>query len=519
MSPLNEDVVLGEVTYVLNDGPASHTTKHETKIPVLHKCYLLFISIVISSLTAAVPFLIDAANAFQSQNLYIGMMLTKGEFPYSNIFTTQGLLYFGLIALSYHLGTTLWLVLVHIFCYYLSGVYLYKLVNYFTKEQTVALAMATLYYILSAILGMGGLYAMQFATPFVLISTWFLTKYFAGVVQDEAFVLFGFLGAFSMLLEPKALVFWVLACVTISIYNIVKKHIARGFYQLLGTIFGMNLVFYTAGYFILSAQILNPYLTQAVAYPFKHLMIGQFSGLTQMILPLLLAIGFGLLTGLFDLAYQSRSDEDAVIKWFLFAVSFVYLATAILMPDFQLYHLLPLLPFTLVLLAIPLARHYEAGLANISHRRRRGKNGPRRVFFLYFSKHFYMPLLLMLLAVGWFVYDRTQVININQERFHIGAYFKKKLTKDQAIYVWDDSAKIYLESRAKSASQFPTPTLNVDTIEHQKLLEDELLENKAVYIIVNKKQTLPKSIKTILRTKYKPYHAIRTKGFTIYKQK
>lgn len=115
MTQLNNELIRKETIQLANDGPTVHTTKYETKVPTLHKSYLLFFSLIISALTIAVPFFTDAANSLQSQNLYIGMMLTKGQIPYSDVFTTGGLLYFVVIALSYYLGTTLWLVLFRLF--------------------------------------------------------------------------------------------------------------------------------------------------------------------------------------------------------------------------------------------------------------------------------------------------------------------------------------------------------------------------------------------------------------------
>lgn len=135
----------------------------------------------------------------------------------------------------------------------------------------MALTFSISYYLLSVSLGFGGLYPTQLAMPFILISAWFLTKYFACLVKDEAFILFGFVGALAMLIDPSTLIFWSFACVTVFSYNISQKHLARGFYQLLASIFGMILVFYTAGYFILNLQVLNPYLSQTMIYPFTFL--------------------------------------------------------------------------------------------------------------------------------------------------------------------------------------------------------------------------------------------------------
>ncbi|MDV5973368.1 DUF2079 domain-containing protein [Streptococcus canis] len=519
MTQLNEEFIRKETIELVNDGPTVHTTTYETKVPTLHKCYLLFFSIMISGLTIVVPFLTDAGNSLQSQNLYIGMMLTKGQIPYSDVFTTGGLLYFAFIALSYYLGTTFWLVFVQAFCFYLSGIYLYKLLNYFTRFQKVALAFSIGYYLLSASLGFGGLYAIQLAMPFVLVSAWFLTKYFADLVKDEAFILFGFMGALAMLIEPRTLIFWGLACIAVFSYNISQKHLARGFYQLLAAIFGMLLVFYTAGYFILNLQILNPYLTQAVAYQFTFFKVGDLSLPIGVGIQVLLALGLGLLTGVFNFINHLKTASDLIIKWLFVVLILGYLIVAALSQDYHSYHLLVVLPFGLLLTSIPIAYQYEMGLRQHSHRRHRGKNGTRRVISLYLKKHFYLPVLIVLAAVVCSTYRFINNIPVNHERNRIASYLRQTLAGDEPIYVWDESSKIYLDTKAKSVSQFSSPNVNTKKISHQRTLEDELLENKAVYIVVNENQKVPKTIRKVLATNYKVDRKIDAKGFVLYQKK
>ena len=135
------------------------------------------------------------------------------------MFATGGFLYYAVIALAYYLGSTLWLVPIQIVTFYLSGIYFYKLVNYFTNSQRVAVAFSGAFYLLNVALGFGGLYPIQFAMPFVMVSLWFLTKYFADIIKDEAFILYGFAGAAAMLLEPRTLVFWALSFLTFPFFS------------------------------------------------------------------------------------------------------------------------------------------------------------------------------------------------------------------------------------------------------------------------------------------------------------
>ncbi|HER4291388.1 TPA: DUF2079 domain-containing protein, partial [Streptococcus pyogenes] len=96
---------------------------------------------------------------------------------------------------------------------------------------------------------------------------------------------------------------------------------------------------------------------------------------------------------------------------------------------------------------------------------------------------------------------------------------EQKLNKTQSIYVWDDTSKIYLDSKAKSVSQFSSPDINTQKESHRKILEDELLENKAAYIVVNRYKNLPKIIQKVLSTNYKVDKQITTKSFIVYQKK
>ena len=111
----------------------------KTKVPLVHKFHIAFFSILTACLTVALPFFSDLANSLQSQNIYTGMMMTSGQLPFSDIFATGGFLYYVLIAIGYYLGTSLWLVLVTFLATYVSGIYLYKIFNYFKLQVTINL--------------------------------------------------------------------------------------------------------------------------------------------------------------------------------------------------------------------------------------------------------------------------------------------------------------------------------------------------------------------------------------------
>ncbi|WP_230937555.1 hypothetical protein [Streptococcus gallolyticus] len=69
---------------------------------------------------------------------------------------------------------------------YLSGIYFYKLVNYFTSSQRVAVAFSGIFYLLNIALGFGGLYPIQFAMPFVIGIFVVPNKIFCGYYQRRS---------------------------------------------------------------------------------------------------------------------------------------------------------------------------------------------------------------------------------------------------------------------------------------------------------------------------------------------
>ncbi|MGT2887898.1 DUF2079 domain-containing protein [Streptococcus didelphis] len=520
MSQTNTEVVSRYKVQQIDDEPTVHTTKYETRVPHLNKIHILILSLITSFFSVANPLFLDAANGLQSQNLYIGMMLTKGQIPYSDVFTSGGMVYFFLIALSFYLGTSWWLVLIEGICFYLSGLYFYKLINYFTGHQKVASAFSLLFYLMILIIGFGGLYPLQFVLPFVLISLWFLTKYFANLVKDEAFVLFGFAGALSMLVEPRTLIFWALAIVAIIVFNIKERHFARGGYQLLAAIFGMLLVFYTAGYFVLNLQILGPYLSQAVSYQFSYFRVGDLPLIVSFLVQLAFVFGLGLLTGMVNYFKNHRETSDHFIKWLLSALICIYAVLAIFSQDYATSVLLYVLPFGLVLTSIPIGKEYDRRLQTNSHRRGvKHSKGTWSIVKIYFAKHCYLPLIVLIVSLV--MSGRTYLANHNlhQSRHQVASYLAKNVKNSQQIYVWDTSSQIYLESQKKVASQIASPSVNFKKNSHKKILEDELLQDQADFIVLNTTQKLPDRIKKIIRKKYKPVRSIDVSSFRIYRKK
>ncbi|EHJ57201.1 hypothetical protein HMPREF9318_00937 [Streptococcus urinalis FB127-CNA-2] len=519
MNPTVENHLQDNSKIVYQEGPKPHTNKYETRVPRLHQIYLLFFSIVISLISLALPSLQNFANSFQSNQLAIGLLITKGQLPYTDLFATGGILYYALIGLSYLLGNTLSLILIQFIAFFISGIYFYKIINYFTLHQKFALVYTILLYLFQFTLGFGGMYPIQFSLPFLMISLWFLVKYFAGIVKDEAFILYGFAGSAAMLIEPRTLIYWGLSLIAIAIFNIKEKHFARGFYQILCIILGTILVFYTAGYFILNLQLLFPYIAQAIVYPFTYFANGKEDLLMTLIYQLALLMVTGQLTGILTFKTILREAKDNAIKWLLFILVIVYSVLVMITRDYHVYHLLTVLPFGLILTAIYLNERFNIAKRKSTHRRLRVRGEQNKITVQFFKSHFYLPIIIMIGALAFPIIQTIQHQSVNQERKIVSNYLQSKAKSSETLYAWDDSSIIHIKTGLKGDSQFLSPLVYTSKKSHLKLLEDELLQHTAKYIVVNKSLEMSSTLKKDIKKHYKTVKLSQLDHLEIYIKK
>lgn len=492
--------------------------KTNISLPCKHKAHILILSLILSACSISVPYFTDFSNNIQSQNLYIAKMFANGSLPYSDFFATGGFFYYFLISLAFRLGSTLWLIPIQFLTYYLSGSYLYKVVMHMTNKKEIATLISIIFFIINGTLGFGGLYPIQFAMPFVLGAIFFLTRYFAGHSRDEAFILYGFAGAAGALFEARTLIFWVLSLVTIFIYNLVNKHFARGFYQVLCIIFGNILVLYLCLYFILNLQITSDYINQVLVYNFTQLAVEKNNFLLTLAYQSFAVIGSGLLIGVVTTGNHLLGDaKDKSIKWVLI-LSFIFtLVYSLFSQSFGLYSILTIVPYGLVLTALSLDDAIKKRAERISHRRRNGNQiRTLKVFGIFLSRNYFLPIVVFAFAFAipiiMFLFD----LGNNAERSSVANYLAKNTKKDETIYVYDSSAKIYLKSNRKSASPFVLPDLNTAKSSHQKALLDTLVQDSAQYLVVQQDTQLPSEFKSTLSKNYKKAPVKGVERYTIY---
>ena len=502
------------------DDSNSSQTEKKTKIsiPRKHKGHILILSLILSIFSISVPCFTDFANNIQSQNLYIAKMFANGSLPYSDFFATGGFFYYFLVSLAFRLGSTLWLIPIQCLTYYLSGSYLYKTVMHMTNKKEIATLISIIFYVTNGTIGFGGLYPIQFAMPFVLGAIFFLTRYFAGHSRDEAFILYGFAGTAGALFEARTLIFWILSLVTIFVYNLVNKHFARGFYQVLCIIFGNILVLYLCLYFILNLQITSDYINQVLVYNFTQLAVEKNDFLLTLAYQSFAVIGSGLLIGALTTSNHLMGDaKDKSIKWVLL-LSFIFTVVySLFSQSFGLYSILNIVPYGLVLTALSLDDAIKKRAERTSHRRRNGNHiHTLKVFDIFLSRNYFLPIAVFAFAFAMPIIMFLFNLGNNTERSTVANYLAKNTKKDETIYVYDSSAKIYLESGRKAASQFVLPKLNTAKSSHQKALLDTLIQDSAQYIVVQQDTQLPSEVKSTLSKNYKKAPVKGVERYTVY---
>ena len=487
-------------------------------LPWKHKGHILILSLILSIFSISVPCFTDFANNIQSQNLYIAKMFANGSLPYSDFFATGGFFYYLLVSLAFRLGSTLWLIPIQFLTYYLSGSYLYKTVMHMTNKKEIATLISIIFYVTNGTLGFGGLYPIQFAMPFVLGAIFFLTRYFAGHSRDEAFILYGFAGTAGALFEARTLIFWILSLVTIFVYNLVNKHFARGFYQVLCIIFGNILVLYLCLYFILNLQITSDYINQVLVYNFTQLAVEKNDFLLTLAYQSFAVIGSGLLIGALTTSNHLLGDaKDKSIKWVLL-LSFIFTVVySLFSQSFGLYSILNIVPYGLVLTALSLDDAIKKRAERTSHRRRNGNQiHTLKVFGIFLSRNYFLPIAVFAFAFAMPIIMFLFNLGNNTERSTVANYLAKNTKKDETIYVYDSSAKIYLESSRKAASQFVLPELNTAKSSHQKALSDTIIQDSAQYIVVQQDTQLPSDVKSTLSKNYKKAPVKGVERYTVY---
>ncbi|HFI0120829.1 TPA: quinol oxidase [Streptococcus suis] len=454
-------------------------------------------SLLLSIFSVANPFLTSLATNLQTQNLYAGMAMMLGQVPYGNFFGTNGVLYYLLAWLGHIDGGFLVFGLLQFIFLALSGIYFYKIIAYFSQSERLATSFNHWFYIFIFALGFGGLYAEIFVLPFILMTTWFLVRYFENAIRDESFILYGINLALTFLIYPKGSILWLVASLVLLFFNIRNQQKARGIYQFLATIFGFLLVMYVVGYYAFDSEILGTAIQQTFLYNLR--LDFQY---TDLYLTLAMVSGFLLLSGFFKSMVQTLisfgQGKHTYIKIILLLAFLVQLLFIVGTDHFYWSYLLSLVPYGFVMGVV----HLQDDSVDEEDS--------------YLRLQFFLPLFICLGIFAQPAYAYLLQGELVADRENVAQYISEQTEEADKIYVWDNSASIYLDSQRLSSATITTITPYLNTTENKNSLIYDLNKNDARFVVVNKNLPILDDVKTNLETQYKSLQT--TDHFVIYQK-
>ncbi len=467
------------------------------KLPKTKIWPALIWSLLLSVFSVANPFLIFLATNVQTQNLYAGMAMMNGQHPYGDFFGTNGVLYYLLAWLGHIDGGFLVFGLLQFIFLALSGIYFYKIIAYFSQSERLATSFSHWFYIFIFALGFGGLYAEIFVLPFILMTTWFLVRYFENAIRDEGFILYGINLALTFLIYPKGSILWLVASLVLLVFNIRNQQKARGIYQFLATIFGFLLVMYVVGYYAFDSEILGTAIQQTFLYNLR--LDFQY---TDLYLTLAMVSGFLLLSGFFKSMVQTLisfgQGKHTYIKIILLLAFLVQLLFIVGTEHFYWSYLLNLVPYGFVM-----------GIVHLQDDSVDEEDS-------YLRLQFFLPLFICLGIFAQPAYAYLLQGELVADRENVAQYISEQTEEADKIYVWDDSASIYLDSQRLSSATITTVEPYLNTAENKNSLIYDLNKNDARFVVVNKNLPILDDVKANLETQYKSVQT--TDHFVIYQK-
>ena len=461
----------------------------------------LVLSLLISLLHVGVPFLTRFATNQQSQNLYAGWAMTKGQVPFGDFYGTNGLLYYAINWLGSLAGGHWILLILQAIALFFAGTYLYRVVRLLVSDKDTAKNVQLLFYFLVLGLGFGGTYVTLFSLPILFASMNFILAYLIGYRKDEGFILYGAIAAVAFLIDPMtSALFYLLTFLGLTAFNIKQKRWARGFYQLLAALLGFSLVFYPIGYITVLNQTFG-YAINQVTYVFNALNFTNGQTFSNVIYYGLLALAFGLVSAFLMSFTKQNSSARRIFRFMGWAGSLVVLIVSIGLPEQGAYQLLPMLPFVLPLFAIWFSRGGEAN-DEIERRGRKKKN--KEVLAAYFTSQVFLPLVaLIYLLANPVVQDLVLQSGQSSERSAIASYIHNHSKAKDTIYAWDATATLYQESDRLAASALLTPTSYLGINENRTNVTQQIDRSEPKYIVVNNQVELTSKMKDLLKENYR----------------
>ena len=310
-----------------------------------------------------------------------------------------------------------------------------------------------------------------------------------------------------------SLVFYLVAFLVLSAYNISVKKKVHGLYQFLAALVGFSFLFYPLGYYTVLNGSFGLAISQ-ILYPLESL---RFAGQHLLYNGLLyggLIIGIGLVFSWVRSFSLPANSLERFLQLFSFFASLILVLFVFFLPDQGAYQLLPVLPFFLILLSMWLGK---------SKLKRGGRHSrvqkSTSILGTYVAKNAFLPLLAVTYLIGSPLVNHY-ILSSGEasERVSAANYIKDKAKKTDKIYAWDKTAALYQASRHLSAVPILTPSLYQGTDENKMALARSLKENAPTYILVNNQVPVLQDVQKQIQKNYEKTD-LELHHFKLYKLK
>lgn len=485
-------------------------SQQSSPIPYLR---IIIWTTLITLLSAIAPVLLGVTSLQYSADSYVGWALHQGGDIYTDFFGTEGLLYYLLqyiVKGSIVFAALYWLALLG------SGIFLFRAATAISKRDKQVHQLLVGFYLLAGGLSFGGGYATILALPFLFYGLDLALAYMVDSNNDKGFLRIGMSMALAFFLAPLPTVLYSLVLfLALSAFNIVRRRLSHGLYQLFAAGLGFSIVFYPIGYYTVYKGSFGSAISQ-ILYPIDSLNIfSNLALLDNLFFYGLLTLSLGTLVLIFTGFFQSKPVE---IEYFaIFSGIALILQFVLLIFSTEPIHgsrLVVYLPFMTILL---LARIGEKKLKGADRRRRYRRESTLLGDFLRINAYLPIFAFIYLVAaplVGRYVLHQ----DLYQERGRIESIVKEQTKESDSIYIWDDQVDTYQSSERLSASHLLTPNLHTSLAENQTILLNDLRENKPKMIVVNTKLNLWKEVEQLLTQNYQQVQSEFT-DFKLYKLK
>ncbi|WEV60582.1 hypothetical protein OZX68_06595 [Streptococcaceae bacterium ESL0729] len=413
-----------------------------------------------------------------AENLYSGLAMSHGQYPYEHFYSNDGIIFFLINQLG-NLSNDTWILWgIELLCLIVSSIMLGRLILKNGGSYKLARISSIFNLVLIFILAGGGDSSAQMAIIPLIASVDILLDYFKGEVSDGKFFLLGLYLTVGILIMPVVFIFAVVGILSYLVCGLARKAFGQTLYQLILLLLGAMLVIYPACYLPLKDQYLGLAYEQMFVLPFKG-MAFDMEGLKTAGLYLLIFLSlFGpkLVGGL-------RARRPFFLSLFMSAL------LTILVLAF-----LPNNSFASLIIILPLVVPFIPSMF---------EDIPRQKLSIltYLKLNWFLPVVGILALGSYSLFGLLKSMEPYQEEMLVANMISSASEANDKILILDDGKDIYNLSR-RVASAVPVPSYY--PAKYMTDYNQRFNEKTPKFIIADSQKEVPENIARILEEAYLP---------------